>query len=77
MFSDVTSCLLGTALDVAIFAEHISYGSDTSHKMRDFVTFKNDKSKLKKSRRNHFVRTIFPLQIETEEENPRLTSPHH
>lgn len=59
MFSDVTSCLLGTALDVAIFAEHISCGSDTSRKMRDFVTFKNDKSKLKKSWCNHFVRTIF------------------
>lgn len=63
MFSDVTSCLLGTALDVAIFAEHISYGSDTLHKMRDFVTFKNDKPKLKKSWCNHFVRTIFSWRL--------------
>lgn len=49
MFSDVTSCLLGTALHVAIFAVHISYSRDILQDVRDFVTFKNGKSKLKKS----------------------------
>lgn len=49
MFSDVTSCLLGTALYVAVFAECIAYSRNILQNVRDFVTFKTDNSKLKKS----------------------------